>query len=132
MEMFVNAIIENVVQVITALMVLGIGSVSIWVLGKIGKYKDLDNVNAAVGEMHRAVINTVNELQQTVVDGLKAAAADGKLTADEIADLGEQVLDISMSKLSQPAINVLNAAGVDIVAYIKGICEERIGCREVK
>ena len=66
---------------------------------------------------------TVMELQQTVVDNLKAASADGKLTKEEIAELKELLLDGAMDKLSDTAKNMLTAAGVDISAVIRGAGE---------
>jgi hypothetical protein len=41
-----------------------------------------------MSELTSAAEQTVLELQQTVVEGLKEASADGKLTEVEIANLG--------------------------------------------
>ena len=41
---------------------------------------------------------TVEELQQTLVEGLKAGREDGKLTKEEIASLGEALLDGTIAK----------------------------------
>ena len=71
-------------------------------------------------------IITVGELQQTIVDDLKANAADGKLTKEEIAMLGEKLVEKTLEKMSQPVYNLLNAAGTDIIALIKGAGEDWI------
>lgn len=52
---------------------------------------------------------TVLELQQTVVDDLKAASADGKLTQDEITELGKKLLQGTLAKMSDSGIGVLKA-----------------------
>ena len=43
----------------------------------------MKTINAAVGELTTAAEQTVYELQQTVVDGMKEASADGKLTQED-------------------------------------------------
>jgi hypothetical protein len=66
------------------------------------------------------------ELQQTVVDSLKEAAADGKLTQAEITDLGKKLLEGTLAKMSDSGINVLKAANVDINAIVTGAGEALI------
>lgn len=97
-----------------------------WIGLKIGKRQELKNINAAKGEAEKAALQTVGELQQTVVSDLKLFAEDGKLTPDEIEDLGKSLVEITIKKMSQPAINLLEAAGVDLVAWIHGVGEDWI------
>lgn len=85
---------------------------------QIGKHQELKTINAAVGELTTATETTVQELNQTVVEGLKEASADGKLTKDEIQHLGKLLLEGTMAKMSNAGINVLKAANVDINAII--------------
>ena len=84
---------------------------------QIGKHQELKTINAAVGELTTATETTVQELNQTVVEGLKEASADGKLTKDEIQHLGKLLLEGTMA-MSNAGINVLKAAKVDINAII--------------
>lgn len=65
-------------------------------------------------------------MQQTVVDDLKAAAGDGKLTKEEVAKLKNDLLSMSMTKLSDTSVKILTAAGVDISAIIAGAGEALI------
>ena len=81
----------------------------------------------ATDEAKDAAISTVLELQQTVVDGLKAAAVDGKLTKEEIAKLKNDLISMSMAKLSDTSVKILTAAGVDISAIIAGAAETMVG-----
>ena len=110
----VNVIIENAVQIAATLVVTLIGVLGAWLTAKIGKREELKNISAAT------------ELQQTTVDKLKAASADGKLSKDEIDELGKLLIDGASAKMSDAAKGVLNAAGVDLTAIIKGAGEAMI------
>lgn len=126
MELIVNALIENGVQVAVSLVVALIGVAGTWLSIQIGKSKKLQTVKMATDEAKDAAITTVMELQQTVVDDLKAAAVDGKLTKEEIAKLKSDLLSMSMTKLSDTSVKILTAAGVDISAIIAGAGEALI------
>ena len=121
-----TVIIETVVSVAANLAISLIGVLGAWLVAQIGKTQQLNTINAAIGELTNAAETTVLELQQTVVDGLKEASADGKLTQDEIAKLGELLLDGALAKMSDSGINVLKAANVDINAIITGAGEALI------
>ena len=118
-----NIIIETVVQILAALLLLLISLLGTWLTAKLAKRTELANITAATDEATRAAQQTVLELQQTVVDNLKEANADGKLTKEEIAELGNLLLDGTMAKMSDTAKNMLTAAGVDISAIIRGAGE---------
>lgn len=126
MELIVNALIENGVQVAVSLVVALIGVAGTWLSIQIGKVKQLQTVQLATDEAKDAAITTVLELQQTVVDDLKAAAVDGKLTKEEIAKLKNDLISMSMAKLSDTSVKILTAAGVDISAIIAGVGEALI------
>ena len=120
-----NVIIENLVQIVATLIVTLIGVLGAWLTAKIAKRAELSNISTATDE-------AILELQQTTVDKLKAASADGKLTKAEIAELGKMLIDGSMEKMSDAAKNVLNSAGVDITAIIKGAGEALIASMKEK
>lgn len=126
MELIVNALIENGVQVAVSFVVALIGVAGTWLSIQIGKVKQLQTVQLATDEAKNAAITTVLELQQTVVDDLKAAAVDGKLTKEEIAKLKNDLISMSMAKLSDTSVKILTAAGVDISAIISGVGEALI------
>ena len=126
MELIVNALIENGVQVAVSLVVALIGVAGTWLSIQIGKVKQLQTVQLATDEAKDAAITTVLELQQTVVDDLKAASVDGKLTKEEIAKLKNDLISMSMAKLSDTSVKILTAAGVDISAIIAGVGEALI------
>lgn len=118
-----NIIIETVVQIFAALLLMLISLLGTWLTAKLAKRTELANIAAATDEATRVAQQTVLELQQTVVDNLKEANEDGKLTEEEITELRELLLDGAMDKLSDTAKNMLTAAGVDISAIIRGAGE---------
>ena len=133
-QMFIQTVVEIVAEniagwIFSAVAIL-IGAFGAWVLKKIGKREGLKGISTATDEVIKMAIITVGELQQTIVDDLKANAADGKLTKEEIAMLGEKLVEKTLEKMSQPVYNLLNAAGTDIIALIKGAEIGRASCRE--
>lgn len=121
-----TVIIETIVSVLANLAITLIGVAGAWLVTQIGKTQQLNTINTAVGELTAAAEQTVYELQQTVVDELKEASADGKLTQDEITNLGKLLLEGTLQKMSDSGINVLKAANVDINAIVTGAGEALI------
>ena len=122
-----NILIENAVNITAAFFIALIGVFGAWLTAKLGKATQLDTVNRAQQELIKLAQITVGELKQTVVDGMKAAHTDGKLTKEEIAQLGQLLYDKTTAKLSASAMDVLTAAQVDISALITGTAEHLIG-----
>lgn len=119
-------IMETVMQIMGTLLITLIGVLGTWLTAKIGKNQELATISTAIFEAVSAAQITVLELQQTVVDGWKAANEDGKLTDEEVETLGVMLLDKTVEKMSDSAINLLVSAGVDISAIIKGAGEAMI------
>lgn len=122
----VEIIAENIISWIVSVVVILIGAFGVWALKKIGKRAGLEGISIATDEVIKMAIITTGELQQTIVNDLKANAADGKLTKEEIVMLGEKLIGKTLEKMSQPVYNLLNAAGTDIIALIKGAGEDWI------
>ena len=122
-----DVLIENAVNIAAAFFIALIGVFGAWLTAKLGKATQLDNVNHAQQELIKLAQITVGELKQTVVDDMKAAHKDGKLTKEEIAQLGQLLYDKTTAKLSASAMDVLTAAQVDISALITGTAEQLIG-----
>lgn len=121
-----DVIINIAAQVVSTLLITLIGVLGAWLTAKIGKRVELTNINKAKDELIVAAQQTVMELQQTVVEGLKEKAADGKLTDEEIEGLCLSLLTKTKEKMSLPAIKVLEAAAVDVNALIRGAGEALI------
>lgn len=119
-------IMETVMQIVGTLLITLIGVLGAWLTAKIGKRQELGNIAAATHEAVSAAQITVLELQQTVVDGWKASHEDGKLTNEEINELGYLLVNKTVEKMSDSAVKLLVSAGVDITAIIKGAGEAMI------
>lgn len=119
----INTILTNAVELVAALLMMLIGLLGTWLSLKIGKKQELQTLNAAVAEAVGMARLTVGELQQTVVDGLKAGRADGKLTKQDITMLSERLWEMTKEKMSASAIEIINAAGVDLRRLIQGAGE---------
>ena len=122
-EMMINV----AVQILGELALMLIGVAGAWLITKMAEREKLASIATATNEVVAAAIETVSALQQTTVEKLKAAHEDGKLTKEEIADLGAMLLNMTMKKLSAPAVKVLEAAGKDISAMIQDAAEAYIG-----
>lgn len=129
-QMFIQTVVEiiaeNIIGWIFAVMAILVGAFGVWALKKIGKREGLEGISVATDEVIKMAIITIGELQQTIVNDLKANAADGKLTEDEIVMLGEELVKKTLEKMAQPVYNLLNATGTDIIALIKGAGEDWI------
>ena len=122
-----SILIENAVNIVAAFFIALIGVFGAWLTAKLGKATQLDTVNRAQQELIKLAQITVGELKQTVVDGMKASSKDGKLSKEEIAQLGQMLFEKTTAKLSASAMDVLTAAQVDISALITGTAEQLIG-----
>ena len=122
-----DILIENAVNIAAAFFIALIGVSGALLTAKLGKATQLDTVNRAQQELIKLAQITVGELKQTVVDDMKAASKDGKLTKDEIVQLGQLLFEKTTAKLSASAMDVLTAAQVDISALITGTAEHLIG-----
>ena len=118
-----EALIEVGTQVLFELLLLVL-SVAFAFIGKwLAKHEKLKTVAAAMEEVQELARETVGELQQTVVEGLKAATENGKLSKTDIEWLGQQLIEKVAAKMSIPAEETLRAAGVDVVALIHSAAE---------
>lgn len=121
-----EAIIEMIAQVVGTLLLMLIGVAGTWLTTKIAKRNELATIAAATEEATDAARRVVLELQQTVVESLKESCEDGKLSNSEIESLSGLLLSKAMAQMSEPAKNVLAAAGKDVSAIIQSAGEAMI------
>lgn len=57
--------------------------------------------------LNQLVVDVVKELNQSVVEDLKNARADGKLTADEAKQIKDKAIDLVLSRLDDNFIRVI-------------------------
>lgn len=116
-------VLTKLIEVLAALAVTGIGIAGTWLLGKLAQKKQFQNVADAVGLLTAAAQQTVQELQQTVVDDLKSG---GKLTEEQVDILKTQLVTMAEAKVSPAIIKLIEAAGIDVTAVIQGAGESMI------
>ena len=121
-----EVIIELVAQIVGTFALMLIGVAGTWLTTKIAKRNELATIAAATAEATDAAQRVVLELQQTLVDGMKASCEDGKLSDAEIEQLGALLLNKALAQMSEPAKNVLAAAGKDVSAIIQSAGEAMI------
>lgn len=121
-----DMIIELVAKIVGTLLLAAIGVAGTWLTAKIAKREELASIAAATDDATEAARRTVLELQQTVVEGMKAASEDGKLSKAEIEHLGALLLEKALAQMSNPAKQVLAAAGKDVCAIIQSAGEAMI------
>lgn len=125
MENMANAVIEVAANLVTQLAIIALTTAFAWLTAKIGKNKNLANINAAKDELKDAAIQTVGELNQRFVSAWKSAQG-GKLTEEQIAKLNAELINLTLTKMSGSAIKVLEAASIDLETYIRGTAEDWI------
>lgn len=121
-----EVLMENMLEILAGLIVTLIGVFGAWLTAKLSKKAELSAINAAQQELITMAQITVGQLQQTLVEGMKAANADGKLSKADISALGLRLISDTMEKLSEPSRKLLEAAGVDILSLIRGAGEDWI------
>ena len=118
-----DVLIEVGTQIMFDVLMLVASIVFAYLAKYLAKSEKLKHIALATEELEGIVVSIVGELQQTTVDGLKEASADGKLSKDEIAALGVALVNKAKAQLSSPAADTLIAAGVDIESMIHSIAE---------
>ena len=126
-----DLIMPYLVEIVASVLLILIGIFGTWLSAKIGKNKDLANIQEAKAELFNVTEQTVLELKQAFVDGWKASRADGKLTEEEKNALGAMLLDIVKSKMSAPSMDILRAALVDLDVLIHGYGEAIIAQMQI-
>lgn len=124
--MAIEVIIEVLCGILESALTSLILGLAAWLSIKIGKKVELATINEAQRELCSMAVTTVNELMQTTVCKLKAASADGKLSAEDIKELNVLLVEKTVEKMSGVSLNLLRAAGVDINKLIVGAGEEWI------
>ena len=119
----VGVLIEQGVNTIYRLIWAVTLAVGAWMLDKIGKNAKMKNVSLAVQNVLEITRQTVEELQQTIVNDLKASRPGGKLTPEDIDDLGFRLLNIVKIKADAASQELIIASGADLDALITGECE---------
>lgn len=112
-------LVESVLQIVTRAVLILLSLAGTWAATRLAKTQKFQSLSAAVTEATAMAQQTVSALQQTLVDGWKAAAPDGKLTDEQIALLNQKLLEITKAKMSDAAIKLILGANQDLNAIIQ-------------
>ena len=126
MEVIFQVVVQYVAEIVALIVISAIGILGAYVLNKINKNKNLENIADATEQVIGASQETVRRLQQTLVDNWKENAIDGKLTPEQIEELKEKTLQITLETLAQPVLQLLLSANVDIAGLITNAAEAYI------
>lgn len=126
MEIFMNTIIQYVAEIVAILAISAIGVFGSWLLNKMKQQKGLENITMATEQVIQAAQVTVRELQQTLVDNWKEQQENGKLTAEQIVELKQKAIEITLKKLSEPTLKLLESAKIDVEVMITSAAEAYI------
>lgn len=118
-----GVLIEQTTNVIYRLIWAATLAFGAWVLDKIGKNAKMKNLSLAIQLVLEMTRQTAEELQQTIVGDLKASRPDGKLTPEDVDDLGFRLLKTVKIKVDEASKALIEAAGIDLNALITGECE---------
>lgn len=122
---FVDTLLQYLAEVVAILVIGLLGIFGTWLLNKMKEKKGLENIALATEQVIEAAQSTVLELQQTFVNDWKCAQ-NGKLTVDQINALKQHVLTITLSKLGQPTLNLLEGVKIDVSSMITSTAEAYI------
>ena len=117
-----GVIIKQAVTLIFTALGAAISILGTLVLRALGNNTKLKNIILAWQRVCDAARQTCAELQQTTVENMKADN-NGKLTRAQINLLQHKLLEQTKTKLDSMTIELVNAAGMDLDAIIKGECE---------
>ena len=126
MEIFMNTIIQYVAEIVAILVISAIGVFGSWLLNKMKQQKGLENITMATEQVIQAAQVTARELQQTLVGNWKEQQENGKLTAEQIVELKQKAIDITLKKLSEPTLKLLEGAQIDVEVMITSAAEAYI------
>ena len=98
---------------------------SAWVESKFESIKN-EKVKNALLEIERAVEAAVAQTAQFEVEAAKKAAADGKLTPEEIAEMKQIAIDRATSFVTVDAIEIAKKNVVDFDAWVSALVEKYV------
>jgi len=122
-----KAVTTTILEIMATAAITAIGIAGAWLTAKIGQGKHLDNIATATDLLTSATQQTVEQLNQTIVERYRSEAKNGKLTKEQITQLGNELFYWTKRKLSSPVVNLLETAKTDVNAAIEGAAQSYIG-----
>ena len=127
---FLTQILTYLYPILTVLIQAGICVAIVGLVGyilKILKSKGIDLINSDLVDVEGIVTKVVKYLNQTVVDKMKDASEDGKLTDEQISEIQSKALDIIYKLLDSSTIDsLISKYGENYTEYIKILIENSV------
>ena len=116
-------VMEYGLQLLTALFLTLLSVLGAYLTLKLSKREDLKNINEAQKQIIAMTQQTVLEVKQVLTDDLKLANG-GKLTDEQKAEARAKLWELVEPKLALSAVKLLEAASIDVQAFIMGTAEK--------
>ena len=127
---FLTQILTYLYPILTVLIQVGICVAIVGLVGyilKILKSKGIDLINSDLVDVEGIVTKVVKYLNQTVVDKMKEASEDGKLTDEQISEIQSKALDLIYKLLDSSTIDsLISKYGENYTEYIKILIENSV------
>lgn len=127
---FLTQILTYLYPILTVLIQVGICAAIVGLVGyilKILKSKGIDLINSDLVDVEGIVTKVVRYLNQTIVDKMKEASEDGKLTDDQINEIQNKALDLIYKLLDSSTIDsLISKYGENYTEYIKILIENSV------
>lgn len=127
---FLTQILTYLYPILTVLIQVGICVAIVGLVGyilKILKSKGIDLINSDLIDVEGIVTKVVKYLNQTVVDKMKDASEDGKLTDEQISEIQSKALDLIYKLLDSSTIDsLISKYGENYTEYIKILIENSV------
>lgn len=125
MNIILTNLINYAIEIVSLVIITGIGVLGSMLLNKLTQNKKLKNITIATGQLISAAQETVLELQQTMVYAWKENQS-GKLTEEQKELLQAQLLEVTLAKLTEPTLKLLAGSKADILTMITSAAESYI------
>lgn len=123
MEIDITEVVVAVISLIfTCVIVPVMAAVFKWLRSKTKN----EALVTALSEAETIATNVVSSLQTNVVEALKIASEDGKLSDQEVSGIRKKALDMFLSDLSKQSYDVINKNAVDIAVWVQNLIETRL------
>jgi len=83
-------------------------------------------LKSAIEEARTVADGVVAGLQANVVEGLKVKSADGKLTADEAAEVMDMAIGQFLCDISEKSLEIIERNADDAAQFIANLIEQRL------
>ena len=100
----------------------------IWIKSK----TENEAILTAITESQTVADNVVAMLQANIVEGLKAATTDGKLSPEEASGVMEKAINMFCADISDGALKVIQNNTDNVSAYIQNLIEARLAKLKIK